>query len=551
MALRIFVPLIAAPFLGAPVEGACQGDTSRPLNVLWLTVEDMSPWIGPYGDETVPTPRLDAFAAESLRYDNAFACSPVCSPARTAILTGIEPPRMGAMHMRVRSRSKAAGDEAYAGIPLYEAVPPAFVEPFPRALRRAGWYATNHAKTDYQFKAPADTWDASSGKAEYTNRPDGAPFFAVYNHTGTHESQAFPSARRRASAVSLEDVPVPPIYPDTPAVRDAMKRTYDNIAAMDRWFGAQLDRLEESGLADSTVVFFFSDHGVGLPRGKRSLYGTGTRVPLLVRFPAGQWPAGIGPGTSTERLVSFVDFGPTVLSLAGIEPDERLDGRAFLGEHEAAPRDTVFFHADRFDAARDRARGATDGRYLVIHNLLPDVPHLIPNAYRERLPMTAELYALRDGGAASWTRTPAQWQVGSSRRPEFEWYDSLRDPWEVRNLAGEQDLPGDGAERLIRLDAMIAARRLGAAVDLGLIEDEAAMVAEHLWPPDGAQPTTAAPTLGTDGRLSCRTEGGLIAVRVDGVWRPYDGAPVPRGEELETRAHRVGFRPSAVVTLRP
>ena len=551
MALRDSLLLIAALLLSAPTGGARQEDAPRPLNVLWLTVEDMSPWIGAYGDGTVSTPRLDAFAAEALRYDNAFASSPVCAPARTAILTGIAPPRMGAMHMRVRSRSKAAGDEAYAGIPLYEAVPPAFVEPFPRALRRAGWYATNNAKTDYQFKAPADTWDASSGKAQYRNRPDGAPFFAVYNHAGTHESQAFPAAKRRAPAVALEDVPIPPIYPDTPAVRDAMKRTYDNIAAMDRWFGAQLDRLEESGLADSTVVFFFSDHGVGLPRGKRSLYGTGTRVPLLVRFPRGRWPAGLGPGTSTERLVSFVDFGPTVLSLAGIEPDERLDGRAFLGEHEAAPRDVVFFHADRFDAARDRARGATDGRYLVIHNLLPEVPHLIPNAYRERLPMTADLYALRDGGSASWTRTPAQWQVASTRRPAVEWYDSLRDPWEVRNLAGERDLPDDGAERLSWLGALLTRAGLGGAVDLGLIDDEAAMVAEHLWPPDGVQPTTAAPVLGADGRLSCATEGGLIAVRTDGVWRPYDGAPLPHGAKMETRAHRVGFQPSAVVTFGP
>ena len=139
MALRFPPLLIAALVLGVPVEAALQGDRPRTLNVLWLTVEDMSPWIGPYGDTTVPTPRLDAFAAESLRYDNAFASSPVCAPARTAILMGIDPTRMGAMHMRVRSRSKAAGDEAYAGIPLYEAVPPAFAEPFPRALRRAGW----------------------------------------------------------------------------------------------------------------------------------------------------------------------------------------------------------------------------------------------------------------------------------------------------------------------------------------------------------------------------------------------------------------------------
>ena len=300
------------------------------------------------------------------------------------------------------------------------------------------------------------------------------------------------------------------------------------------------------------MVFFFSDHGVGLPRGKRSLYGTGTRAS---RSSSGSPRAGGPPASDrappTERLVSFVDFGPTVLSLAGVEPDQRLDGRAFLGEHEAAPRDVVFFHADRFDAARDRARGATDGRYLVIHNLLPEIPHLIPNAYRERLPMTADLYALRDGGSASWTRTPAQWQVGSTRRPVVEWYDSLLDPWEVRNLAEEHDLPGDRTERLSWLGGLLTTRGLGGAVDLGLIDDEAAMVAEHLWPPDGAS--------ADDGRARARS--GRPPLLRHGGWahRRPDGRCVaavrrrasPRDAELETRAHRVGFQPSAVVTLGP
>lgn len=540
--LLLVAPLLAAS-PGAPGEG------SAPLNVLWLTVEDMSPWIAAYGDQTVATPHLDAFAEESLLFRHAFASTPVCAPARTALLTGVDPTRMGAMHMRTRSRSQAAGDGAYGDLPLYEAVPPAWVEPFPRTLRAAGVHCTNNSKTDYQFVAPADTWDVSSGKAHWRDRPEGAPFFAVFNHTGTHESQGFPEARRRPEAVALGDVPVPPIYPDTPAVRDAMKRTYDNIAAMDAWFGGKLAELEEAGLADSTVVFFFSDHGVGLPRGKRSLYGTGTRVPLMVRFPEGRWPGGIAPGTATERLVSFVDLGPTVQSLMGVEPDPRADGRAFLGEHAAAPRALAFFHADRFDAARDRARGVTDGRRLVIRNLMPEVPHLIPNAYRERLPMTHDLYALRDGAARAWTRTPAQWQTGSLRRPEREWYDSEEDPWEVRNLAGGTL---DGDER-VAFEALEAAldRWMDATGDLGLLDDETAMVHGVLWGGERAQPGTAAPRLDGARRITCPTEGAKLSVRAPGSsgWRPYDGAALAAGQRLEVRAHRLGFTPSEVVTL--
>lgn len=556
---------------GSVAPGAPATPTRAPLNILWLTVEDMSPWIGPYGDTTVPTPHLDAFAREAVRYDNAFASSPVCAPARTALITGMYPTRIGAMHMRTRSRSAAAGDDAYGDLPLYEAVPPSFVRCFPEHLRAAGYYTTNNSKTDYQFVAPATVWDESSGRAHYRGRPAGAPFFAVFNHVGTHESQAFPDARKRPGAVALEGVPVPPIYPDTPAVRDALQRTYNNIAAMDTWFGERLAELDAAGLAASTVVFFFSDHGVGLPRGKRSLYGTGTRVPLLVRFPPGRWPEGLAPGGHTDRVVSFVDFGPTALSLADLAPDlwsaEQLDGRAFLGPCAAPPREVAFLHADRFDAAMDRARAATDGTRLVLHNLLPEAPHLIANKYRENLPMTAELYALRDGGARAWARTPAQWQVGSTRRPPVEWYDNRADPWEVVNLV---DQPLGAAERK-RFEALEAAlvQWVADTGDLGLIEPEAAMVRDVLWGGEGEQPATAAPTLrvGADRAPSfaCATAGASIGYRPLRAqsWRGYVGGAIevergaaaawatsPEGPTFEVFAHRLGYRPSEVVTLR-
>lgn len=545
------ISALLAVCLAAPAQAATQ---PPPPNVLWLSVEDMSPWIGPYGDRTVPTPNLDAFAAEAVRYDNAYADTPVCAPARTALITGMYPTRIGAMHMRVRSRSKAAGDEAYGDLPLYEAVPPGFVRCFPEHLRRAGYYATNNSKTDYQFVAPKWTWDKSSNKAHYRDRPDGAPFFAVFNHGGTHESQAFPNAKRRPDAVSLEDVPIPPFYPDTPAVRDAMKRTYDNIAAMDRWFGAKLRELEEAGLADSTIVFFFSDHGVGLPRGKRSVYGTGTRVPLLVRIPEAYRGEAPAPGTSTDRIVSFIDFGPTVLSLCGVAPDERLDGRAFLGSHAAEPRTTAFLHADRFDAARDRTRAATDGTLLVVRNLMPDVPHLIANAYRERLEMTHDLYALRDGGERAWARAPAQWQTGSLRRPATEWYDRTDDPWEVRSLFAGEELDPALRERFVALEAALDAW-MEATGDLGLLEPETAMVHERLWGGD-EQPTTPTPVVGE--------ESGPFDVRADssaslgfrpaggGPWRPFEpqGFVPPEGvPAIEIRAHRLGYRPSEIVRI--
>ncbi|MFK7741126.1 MAG: sulfatase, partial [Planctomycetota bacterium] len=333
-----------------------------PTNVVWLVAEDMSPWLGCYGDDTVATPNCDRLAREGLRYTSAFATSPVCAPARSSLITGMYATRIGTMHMRNNSPSKSAVEknpEAYRDIPGYEGVPPAFVRCFPEHLRAAGYYCTNAAKKDYQFRAPATVWDESSGRAHWRNRGEGQPFFAVFNYNGTHESRTFPKSKPSRRVVDAAALAIPPIYPDTANVREALRRTYDNIAAMDRWVGSKLAELERAGLLDSTVVMFYSDHGVGLPRGKRSCYDTGTRVPLLVRLPDG----GDAAGKVEDRVVQFVDFGPTVLSLCGIRPDQRLDGVPFLGRFARDGGGYAYSHADRFDAVYDRQRSVSDGRF--------------------------------------------------------------------------------------------------------------------------------------------------------------------------------------------
>lgn len=534
-----------------------QEDTARP-NVVWLVVEDMSPWLASYGDDTVPTPNLDRLAREGVRYENAFATSPVCAPARSSLITGMFATRIGSMQMRNNSPSPAAlqnNPEAYADIPGYEAVPPAFVRGFPEHLRAAGYYATNNSKQDYQFRCPVGVWDASSGQAHWRDRAEGQPFFAVFNHGGTHESQAFPGARRRPEMVSPDAVPIPPFYPDTPAVRDALARTYNNIAAMDRWVGERMQELEDAGLLDSTIVMFYSDHGVGLPRGKRSCYDTGTRVPLIVRF-----PDGAAADTTESRVVSFVDFGPTVLSLAGIEPDDRLDGTPFLGafayERDDYRAGHAYSHADRFDAVYDRVRSVSDGRYRYVRNYITDEPYLIANAYRERIPMTADLYALREPGAQA---TPAQWQMAATRRPAEEFYDTQQDPWEVRNLADDPAF----AERITAmrgsLDAWIA-----DTGDLGFVLPETVLVRDHLWPPDGEQPKTTRADVDYEilrqgegmyfrFSITCATEGASIAYRLGtsrremGPWRVYTSGEIDTPANvrfLEVNTHRIGYLPS-------
>jgi N-sulfoglucosamine sulfohydrolase len=536
-------PREASPAWSAPAPDG--GWPVRP-NILWITVEDMSPWLGCYGDPVARTPRVDALAAEGLRYTNAHATTPVCAPARAALITGCYATRIGAMHMRTGNPSKASLDadpEAYAGIPSYEATPPPEVRCFPELLRSAGYWCTNRAKTDYQFKAPATVWDQSGGKAHWRNRPDPEqPFFAVFNLGVTHESGTFERTRPQPAVTDPAQVEVPPYYPDTPAVREVLARTYDNIAAMDQQVGNLLDQLEEDGLADSTIVFWFTDHGVGLPRGKRAIYASGTHVPLVVRAP------GLAPGV-TDRLLSFIDLAPTVLSIAGLATPEWMDGSAVLGEHAAPPPPFVFLHADRMDAELDRTRAVTDGRYRLVWNGLTDRPRLYPVAYAEGVPLMPDLHALAERGGDR----PEQWQLVDRVKPPLELYDRRSDPHEVHNLAAAPE----HAERVSRLRVALEGW-MARTGDLGLLP-ELEMVRTRLWPGAGEQPRTAAPTLvtGPDGvlTLQCATDGASLGWRLPGQegWRPWDTLPraeLAPGATLEAFAHRIGFKPSAAVTLR-
>ncbi len=540
MAIRTLLALCVVLLSGiaAPAQ-------PRP-NVVWLVVEDMSPWLGCYGDDTVPTPHCDRLAREGVRYTNAFATSPVCAPARSSLITGCYATRIGTMHMRNGSRSKAALDkdpEAYDGIPIYEGVPPAFVRCFPEHLRRAGYYCTNSAKKDYQFRAPGTVWDASSGKAHWRDRAKGQPFFSVFNYGGTHESRAFPDTPPSPTVAGRDTVPLPPFYPDTDDVREAVARTYDNIAAMDRWVGARLHELEEAGLLASTVVMFYSDHGVGLPRGKRSCYDTGTRVPLLVRFPDGR-----RAGEVDARVVQFVDFGPTVLSLCGLEPDRRLDGVPFLGAFARAGRGFAFSHADRFDAGYDRQRSVSDGRYRYLRNYDVGGPYLIANAYREHLPMTHDLYALRGRR----DQPAALWQMTAETRAPEELYDAHVDPWETHNLIDDPAHAERAAQLRSELEGWITATE-----DLGFALPETALVSRHLWPPDGVQPATPAARIRVETRdgqrkveIHCDEPGASIGYRRlpqdEGLaWRVYDQPLVVDGDQqLAVLTHRIGWRPT-------
>jgi N-sulfoglucosamine sulfohydrolase len=303
---------------------------------------------------------------------------------------------------------------------------------------------------------------------------------------------------------------------------------------------------------------FFSDHGVGLPRGKRSCFDTGLRVPLVVRYPDGK-----NAGSRDSRVVSFVDFGPTVLSLARIEPDTRLDGTPFLGrfacERDDYRRGHAYANADRFDAVYDRTRSVSDGRYRYTRNFLTDLPYLIRNAYREQLPMTAELYALEESGP----QRSEQWQLAARQRPAEEFYDSEADPWEVHNLIDASEHQERIADLREHLDAWI--KDTG---DLGFVLPETRLVQEKIWPPDGKQPATPPADIDEKAEirgdsmvyvvsLCCSDPGASIGYRLgtekkySGAWQVYTKPfEVPANRRfIEVQSHRIGHQPTTTGAL--
>jgi uncharacterized sulfatase len=407
-----------------PIQPVVEMPEPRRPNILWITCEDTSPYLGCYGDPCAITPNLDRFAGESIRYTNAYSTAPVCSPARSCLITGVYATSLGTQDLR-------------SEIPI-----PRQIEAFPKILRVAGYYCSNNFKEDYNFK-DATIWDDSSQTAHWRNRPAGVPFFSVFNIMCTHQGQINGSDeeffRKYGSKLTPEErhdpkaILLPPYYPDTPMVRKIWARYYDLITTMDKQVGALLDQLKADGLADSTIVFFFPDHGLGIPRFKRTLYDSGLHVPLLVRFPPRyQRLAPFASGGRADQLVSFVDFAPTVLKLAGMSIPPYMQGQPFLGEAPASPREYIFATHSRVDEAYEMSRCVRDKRYKYIRNFLPHLPYVQPSAYCDQAEIMQELRRLV--GTAAMIGSPGLlWQP---TKPVEELYDTQADPHEIHNLAG-------------------------------------------------------------------------------------------------------------------
>lgn len=447
-------------------------------NVLWITAEDLSPVLGCYGDPDAITPNIDALATHSIRYDNAFAVSPVCSASRTCLISGVMGPTLGTHQMR-------------CNLPF-----PERVRGFPSLLREAGYFTSNNSKTDYNTGSEPEiiktSWDACGNEAHWRGRKPGQPFFAVFNLMHSHQSRSMVWPRTQfeqeiqsqLNAHEIHDpatIRLPPYYPDTPIVRRTQARFYDCATVMDKQVGKILGQLKDDGLAEDTIIFFYGDHGSGMPRHKRVLLDSGMKVPLLVHFP--KRFKNLCPESTqiTDRLVSFVDFPPTVLRLLGVEVPSYMQGLAFAGPHASAnvgdnkksnlrEREFVYGHRDRVDEVADMARSVRGKRFLYIRNYMPHLSYNQPSAWPDQGQINHEFFRLSSLSKSQFAKLPAaQKHFVSPTRPIEELYDCQRDPLNLSNLASDPSFAKDLARmRALHHAWVIESKDLGFVHELEL-----------------------------------------------------------------------------------
>jgi arylsulfatase A-like enzyme len=405
-------------------------------------------------------------------------------------------------------------------------------------LRAAGYYCTNNAKQDYQFRAPLSAWDQNGREAHWRQRKNPEqPFFAIFNFGITHESQIW--ARAQDSLWVDPDLPVevPPYLPDNAVGQRDVRQMYSNIVQMDHQIGEVLQQLEEDGALENTIIFWCTDHGGPLPRQKRLLYDSGIKVPMIVRYPE-QWQA----GTTDDQLISFIDFKPTLMSIANIPIPDYVQGRAFIGKQANTPRDYIHAAADRFDERYDMIRAVRNHQFKYLKNYRPQQGYYLPVAYREQMPVMQELLRLRDQDSLN----DIQSQWFRPNKAEEELFDCVNDPHEVNNLANDPEY-----QDILRTLRSECQRWMEEINDLAL-QDESEMMAD--WWPDGTQPQTPAPQISVNENNQISLEASLGSIAYQWVapgdsltteWQLYSQPLTTKAEhQLIAIAHRIGYRAS-------
>ena len=411
-------------------------------NFVWLTSEDNSVHFSRiYSEAGISMPAIEGLAEHGLIFEHAFSNAPVCSVARTTLLAGAYAPRIGAQYHR---RSKL--------VPM-----PDNGRMYPWYLQQAGYYTSNNSKTDYNVVTHGG-WNDSSPNAIWRNRQAGQPFLHVQNTALTHESSLHFSREEMEmteNKTTSESVTLFPYFPDTPTFRYTHARYLDNHLHVDNYFADYIAMLEQDGVLDDTFIFYFGDHGGVLPRGKGYAYENGLHVPLVIYVPK-NWKHLVDAeyGSRIEGFVSFIDFAPTILNLAGIDIPPHMDGRPFLGTgvsmEEVNRRNEVFSYADRFDEKIDHVRALRKGNLKYIRNYQPFNVDALFNEYRYRMLAYAEWWDLYRAGSLDATQ-----KQFFEPRPAEQLFDLSDDPFETTNLAKDPAYAGVLSEMRQKLNSRV------------------------------------------------------------------------------------------------
>jgi len=517
--------------------------TIRP-NIVWIVCEDMSLHLSCFGEKAIQTPYLDALAADGVKYTNVYTNAGVCAPSRNGIITGMYPISIGGDNMRnFKPRGGIIYERKDWTVTSYSIIPPDYVKCFPEYLRKENYYCTNNSKEDYQFEAPVTVWDESSGKAHWRNRPEGKPFFSVFNLYVTHESQIW----QRDSLPLLVDpakVEVPPYYPDVPEVRHDIARNLSNVVEMDKQAGRIIQQLKQDGLYDNTIIFFYSDHGDGLPFVKREITKRGLHIPMIIKL-----PRRVYAGQTDDQLISGVDFGPTVLSLTGIPIPWYMQGQAFLGSQKKKERHYIFGARDRMDSEVDRVRSVYDGKYQYLKNYMPGLAWYQEIQYRMQMPMMKKILEMKEAGKLN--ANQIRW---FQSKPDEELYDTEKDPYQFNNLAKDPAYRKKMEE--LKTVCNIWLQEVG---DVNTTPEQE--LRNKWWGGKAEPPVTATPVLEKvkDGYvIHCATPGASIGYRLipkddthlsgDKEWQPYNYGSIVLnpGDKIIIRAQRIGYEASQV-----
>ena len=393
-------------------------------NILWIVCEDQSMFFSPYGDSTAKTPNIDELASKGIVYDNFHAVSPVCAPSRSSIITGMYPTTIGTHNMRAY---KNRGDSInhHTNLPIYSGVAKRKVQFFTEILRAKGYYCSNNSKEDYNMEMSPLAWDESNKNAHWKNRKENQPFFSVFNFNICHESKIWKNHKQH-NLEEINKIILPPFFPKNDIIKNDFVTNYKNIEKLDEQIGELINQLKNDGLYEKTIIFFYSDHGGPFPRFKRSIYDTGLKCPLIIKWDEKT------RGTRNNQMISFIDLAPTIIELSGGQAPSNMEGVSFYNSDN---RDYIFAATDRFDEFTDRRRCIRSKNFKLIFNYDTISSIMQPVSYRKNMKTMNVLDSLNNINELS--NTLKNWYKKS--KSKFELYDVQNDPYELSNLYGKKD----------------------------------------------------------------------------------------------------------------